>query len=103
MMPSPTTPVEIMFSHRPSKSVTFCKVAFAKLNWKLRKLQNESMFVLGIYVLEEVECEGQLALPFTSHEEVSNVRQIRDVVEGANCGSEENCRGVEEVESGLTA
>ena len=84
----PTTTVEIMFQHKPSRTVTFCKVIFAKLNWKLRKLQNEGMYVLGVY-LKEGE-EGRLPITVMT-EEASDVRQVGAAVEGIDCGDPESC------------
>lgn len=77
----PTTAVEIMFQHKPSRTVTFCKVVFSRLNWKLRKLQNEGMYVLGVYIKEN---ENKL-------EEVEHVRQVGAAVEGIDCGDPESC------------
>lgn len=41
--------IQIMFKHGPSNSHTMCKVDIKKLNWKLQKLQNEGMTILGLY------------------------------------------------------
>lgn len=84
------TTVEIMFQHAPSKIVTFCKVAFGKLNWKLRKLQKEGVFILGIYIKENEE-NTQLPLPLTYTKEERDVRQVGDAVEGTDCGDSESC------------
>ena len=40
--------IQILFLHRESKSYTICKVDVKKLNWKLRKLQNEGMFIVAV-------------------------------------------------------
>ena len=49
--------IEVMFMHKPSRSVTICKVVGEKLNWKLRKLQNEGMYIIGCYVAQPLQEE----------------------------------------------
>lgn len=47
--------VEILFGHLPSRTYSVCKVDIGRLNWKLRKLQNEGMYILGVLLLKEVD------------------------------------------------
>jgi len=42
--------VQILFTGKDQQQeYILCKVDLKKLNWKLRKLQKEGMFVIGIY------------------------------------------------------
>lgn len=45
--------IEIMFEHKPSRSISICKVDASRLNWKLRKLQNEGMYIIGVLLIKE--------------------------------------------------
>lgn len=48
-----TKTVQILFTGKDTRQEhILCKVDLKKLNWKLRKLQNEGMFVLGVYMDE---------------------------------------------------
>jgi hypothetical protein len=48
------TTVSILFKSKDSQSHTICKVSLRKMNWKLRKLQDEGMYIVGV-VIEEVK------------------------------------------------